>query len=188
MLMIAMRILPGLLLMQLLFSPWHGAASAQLAPQRPALPNAAPAPQAELYVALARNVVLMVDQANKAGNYAPLLAATSSQFRLENDEQKLSKAFSVFRDQKTDMNVDRLDPVFLSPPFIDAAGLIRLSGYFDKTPLPLHFNLAFRNEGAKWLPEQISLSTEKRATNVKPPQPRNVDTGNAGTITPTSNY
>jgi hypothetical protein len=97
-----------------------------------------------------RSALLALDQANKTGNYTVLRDLGGPAFRV-NTAARLSEVFADLRRQSVDLSVILAEePVFTSPPMIDASGRLRVAGSAPLGQRRLDFQIAWQPEEGQW--------------------------------------
>jgi hypothetical protein len=108
-------------------------------------------PEDATLVAMIRNAVLALNQANATGDYSVLHGISAASFQTANSPAKLSDAFSAIRKRGLDLApVAVIDPRLFRPAAIDRNGYLRLAGYFPSQPEQVNFDLVFQFEGGAW--------------------------------------
>jgi hypothetical protein len=132
-------------------------------PPRPAKPTAKPTvPDPAGLVALIRQSVMALGQANMAGDYAILRGIASPGFRDGNSLVKLAKVFADLRGRNLDLGpVAVIEPHLFKPAEIDKQGFLRLTGYFPSRPEQVNFDLAFQFIDGDWRLFGIGLNTSR---------------------------
>jgi len=128
------------------------------------LPRAAPAPErspqvpgTEQLVALVRNVLIAVNDANLTGNYAVLRDITAPESHKFNTPESLEASFGPIRQQGTDFAIVAVaTPEFRQLPTITPKGLLRVNGEFITDPR-ITFDLFFQSVEGRWRPYAIGI-------------------------------
>jgi hypothetical protein len=119
-------------------------------------------PDATALVALIRQSVMALGQANMAGDYAVLREIASPGFRDGNSLVKLAKAFAELRARNLDLGpVAAIEPHLFKPAEIDKQGFLRLTGYFPSRPEQVNFDLAYQFAEGEWRLFGIGLNTSR---------------------------
>ncbi len=109
-------------------------------------------------LAMVRNTLLAVDQANKTGNYTVLRDIGGPDFRNTNDAARLAQIFAPLKVQGVDMlAVAVVDPLYRVPPRITAKRMLYVSGQFPILPRRINFELLFESVGGQWRLYGISI-------------------------------
>lgn len=109
-------------------------------------------------VALVRNALLAVDQANKTGNYTVLRDLAGPQFRERNNAARLAQIFGSLPAQGIDLlAVAVTEPVFTQGPDITPEQRLRVQGGFQIAPRPVVFELLFEPNGGVWRIYSIAI-------------------------------
>ena len=144
-------------------APWPLAAAFALC-----LAGPAPAQQIEesFAVALVRDALTAVNQANLTGNYTVLRDYASRPFHASNTATDLAALMQRVRAERLN-----LLPVLTTDPVIERSDvsidgrIIRLSGRFPVSPRPITFDLEFLNEDGIWRIYGLSVGA------IDPPAP-----------------
>lgn len=127
-------------------------------------------PQPEILVSLIRWTLMAVSQANATGNYTVLRELGSPDFQAANTAAKLSIDFASWRDQKISLAFAAINsPQLSQPPSIDAAGVLRIVGFYPTRPLQVGFDLSFRLVDGAWRHSGISLAAASAGAAAQPP-------------------
>jgi hypothetical protein len=117
-----------------------------------------PVPAPIVTLALVRNTLLAVDQANKSGNYTVLRDIAGPSFHDNNDPARLAQIFAPLRAQKVDMlAVAVIDPQYKEQPRITAKRMLYVSGRFTIRPRSVNFELLFEVVRGEWRIYGISI-------------------------------
>jgi hypothetical protein len=117
-----------------------------------------PVPTAIVTLALVRNALLAVDQANKSGNYTVLRDIAGPDFHDNNDAARLAQIFAPLRAQRVDMlAVAVIEPQYKEPPRLTAKRMLYVAGRFSVTPRPVNFELLFEVVRGQWRLYGISI-------------------------------
>ena len=129
--------------------------------QAPGKPIQTPQPVSQgqaLY--LVRSTLMMLDDANRSGNYTVLRDLAAPDFQARNSSADLAQSFFDLRRRKVELfAVALLAPQFSSDPSLDANGRVRLIGYFPTRPLQIKFDLTFQSVDGQWKLLAISVAT-----------------------------
>jgi hypothetical protein len=140
-------------------------------PAQPSAPAAVPAatsaaakpvinyPQALI---LTRSSLIALQQANETGDYSVLYALGSAGFQQVNSPEKLAQIFAPLRQYNLGA-VLVLEPVFDQPPYIDANGMLTMTGAFNVKGYHINFRLIYAPQAGHWRLFGISA-------NIKAPQ------------------
>src|SRR5215813_14516704 len=154
----------------------NAAAQAQQAPvpstgssaaKTPAMPDnaakPAPAPQtisSGQAVYLVRSTLMMLNDANRSGNYTVLRDLAAPDFQARNSAADLAQSFLDLRRRKFDLfAVSFSSPQFSPDPSVDSSGRVRLTGFFPTRPLQINFDLTFESVDGEWRLFAISVAT-----------------------------
>jgi len=117
-----------------------------------------PVPAPIVTLALVRNALLAVDQANKSGNYTVLRDIAGPDFRDNNDAARLAQIFGSLRAQKIDMlAVSVIEPQYKEPPRLTAKRMLYVAGRFTIRPRSVNFELLFEVVRGEWRIYGISI-------------------------------
>jgi hypothetical protein len=133
-------------------------------------------------LALIRNQIIALNQANLTGNYSVLRGLAAPGFQEANSFDKLSSIFAVLRERQIDLGpVAVIDPKLTRPAALDQNGMLRLSGFFPSEPERVNFDLAFQNVAGIWRLFGIGLNTSRDvATGPAPVSPAPEPAGSGG--------
>jgi hypothetical protein len=116
---------------------------------------------------LIRSTMLTLNDANRSGNYSVLRDLAAPSFRTKNSPADLAMTFADLRQRKFDLFAAAIAaPQFTAAPAADAAGRVRLTGYFPTRPLRINFDLVYENVDGHWLLFGVAIAT--------PPAPQEV--------------
>jgi len=141
------------------------ASSAQQPPlptERPAAPAAGPlqVPDGPKQAILIRTTLVAVNHANLSGNYSVLRDLAAPGFQQANNPARLAEIFSSLRQRDLDLGpVTVVEPKLTRQPFINAQGMLYLSGFFPTRPEQVNFELAFQSIAGQWRLFGISVNT-----------------------------
>ena len=128
------------------------------APGKPVQTPQPVSPGQALY--LVRSTLMMLDDANRSGNYTVLRDLAAPDFQARNSSADLAQSFFDLRRRKFELfAVALLTPQFITDPSLDANGRVRLLGYFPTRPLQIKFDLTFQSVGGQWKLFAISVAT-----------------------------
>jgi len=114
-------------------------------------------PPAIVVLALVRNTLLAVDQANKSGNYTVLRDIAGPNFHDNNDAARLAQIFGPIRTQGLDLlAVAILEPQYKEPPRLTAKRMLYVAGRFSLRR-PVNFELLFEVVRGQWRIYGISI-------------------------------
>jgi len=117
-----------------------------------------PVPAPIVTLALVRNALLAVDQANKSGNYTVLRDIAGPDFHDSNDAAKLAAIFAPLRAQRIDMlAVSVIEPAYKEPPRLTAKRMLYVAGRFTIRPRSINFELLFEVVRGEWRLYGISI-------------------------------
>lgn len=107
-------------------------------------------PSAATIVALVRNSLNSVNDANLTGNYSVLSQLCSPDAKKISPPEVLAESFRAIREQKTDFSIiSAATPNFTQLPMITPQGLLRLKGHFQSVPV-VTFDIFFQRVGLNW--------------------------------------
>ncbi|SEP62512.1 hypothetical protein SAMN05428995_101320 [Loktanella sp. DSM 29012] len=132
-------------------TPWLFAAA--FAVSVAVAPSAAQAQDVEqsFAVALVRDALTAVAQANATGNYTVLRDYGSAQFRSENDATDLAMAFARLRSERLNLlQALVVDPVLQRATSALNNSAMRLTGYIPVDDRAISFDMEFVKEGGTW--------------------------------------
>ena len=138
-------------------SPMVRTAETAQAPEKPIQTAQPVSPGQALY--LVRSTLMMLDDANRSGNYTVLRDLAAPDFQARNSSADLAQSFFDLRRRKVELfAVALLTPQFSTDPSLDANGRVRLTGYFPTRPLQIKFDLTFQSVGGQWKLSAISVA------------------------------
>ncbi len=123
----------------------------------------APAPQPispaqALY--LVRSTLMMLNDANRSGNYTVVRDLSAPDFQARNSAADLAQSFADLRRRNFDLFAAAiLAPQFTAQPALDANGRLRLTGFFPTSPLRISFDLIFQSVDGQWRLLAVSVAT-----------------------------
>src|SRR5215469_5510408 len=95
---------------------------------------------------LVRSTLMMLNDANRSGNYTVLRDLAAPEFQSRNSAADLAQSFLDLRRRKFDLfAVSFASPQFSSDPSVDSSGKVRLMGFFPTQPLQINFDLTFES-------------------------------------------
>lgn len=137
-------------------------AASEIVPITPPAEGVMPA-DAQL-IALIRNAVVSLNQANMTGDYSVMRELGSPGFREANPPAKLAENFADLRARGIDLSpVVVIEPRLARAPAIDPRGYLRLTGFFPSTPEQVNFDLAFDFNNGAWRLFGIGVNTSVAA-------------------------
>jgi hypothetical protein len=108
---------------------------------------------------------MMLNDANRSGNYSVLRDLAAPNFQSRNSPADLAQSFADLRHRKFDLfAVALLAPQFTAEPALDGNGHLRLAGFFPTSPLRISFDLTFQSVGGEWRLLAVSVSTPQAPT------------------------
>jgi hypothetical protein len=108
---------------------------------------------------LVRSTLMMLNDANRSGNYTVLRDLASPDFQRRNSAADLALSFLDLRRRKFDLfAVSFSSPEFSPDPAIDANGRIHLTGSFPTRPVQIKFDLTFELVEGQWKLFAISVA------------------------------
>jgi hypothetical protein len=120
---------------------------------------------------LIRSTLLAVHHGNQTGNYTVLRDLGAAGFQSANNAARLAEIFANLRARNLDLSgVAVLEPQLTVLPEIDAAGMMRMAGFFPSVPLQVNFELLFAPADGRWRLFGISLNVGQ-SSPVAPPGP-----------------
>ena len=122
---------------------------------------------------LVRSTLMMLNDANRSGNYSVLRDLAAPDFQAKNSPADLAQSFADLRRRKFDLFAAALlMPQFTERPILDAKGRLQLSGLFPTSPLRIRFAMTFQPVGGEWKLLALSVATPSaitmRSQNVQP--------------------
>lgn len=131
--------------------------------QEPVKVSAPPVPAPDALLMMIRSHVYAVGLSNVAGNYEPLRALGSTQFRASNTAEALTKTFEQVRALHLDLApVLVTTPVLTDPPAV-IDGKLRVFGAFPTAPVEVPFGIMFEQDGGVWRLNAISVGARPAA-------------------------
>jgi hypothetical protein len=154
-----------------------------LPPPGPAVVDGKPVlPPPYMMMAMIRDAVVALGQANRTGNYNVLSKMSAPGFREANSIERLGELFAALRGRGLDLApVTVIDPGLYRPAAIMENGMMRLTGYFPSQPERVNFDLAFQYVEGRWKLFGIGVNTSRdvAATTSPPVGSEQVQTANA---------
>jgi len=139
-------------------------------PAKPAAPQPISTWQATYLV---RSTLMMLNDANRSGNYTVLRDLAAPEFQRNNSAADLAQSFLDLRRRKFDLfAVSFSSPQFSPDPSVDSSGRVRLTGFFPTQPLQIRFDLTFESVDGQWKLFAISVATPeapKQQSSLSPP-------------------
>jgi hypothetical protein len=125
---------------------------------KPAPPSEAISPGQAVY--LVRSTLMMLNDANRSGNYTVLRDLAAPNFQARNSPADLAQSFADLRRRSFDLFAAALlAPQFTAGPALDGNGRLRLAGFFHTTPLRITFDLTFQSVAGEWRLLAVSVAT-----------------------------
>jgi hypothetical protein len=144
------------------------AAPVQIAPVASAQPDAPPLPSAEQLIALVRNVLLAVNDANLTGNYTVLRDLSAPDSQGLNTPERLEESFRPIRQQGTDFSIVAVaTPRFFQLPTLTPQGYLRVNGEFISSPR-ITFDIFLQPVAGRWRPYAIGVGVVPVPVNPTP--------------------
>jgi hypothetical protein len=126
-----------------------------------------PLPSPEQLIALVRNILLAVNDANLTGNYTVLRDLSAPDSQALNTPERLEESFRAIRQQGIDLSIVAVaTPRFVQLPTITPQGYLRVNGEFNSAPR-VTFDLFLENVAGRWRPYAIGVGVV--AVPVAPP-------------------
>ncbi|WP_194955765.1 hypothetical protein [Tsuneonella amylolytica] len=148
-------------------------AQAQQAPGSVQAPVASfPVPDQLEMSKLIWSTMLLVDHANKSGNYSVLRDMSSQGFQINNDAARLAQIFASLRQSRVDLsNTLVLAPLYTEQPKQLRADVFEVKGVFQLRPTAIQFDLFFQWEQGRWKPFGMDIQPFTMAQGTPSPQP-----------------
>ena len=109
---------------------------------------------------LVRSTLMMLNDANRSGNYSVLRDLAAPDFQAKNSPADLAQSFADLRRRRFDLFAAALlMPQFTERPILDANGRLQLSGLFPTSPLRISFAMTFQPVGGEWKLLALSVAT-----------------------------
>jgi hypothetical protein len=122
---------------------------------------------------LVRSTLMMLNDANRSGNYTVMRDLGAPEFQSRNSAADLAQSFFDLRRRKFDLfAVTLLAPKFSADPAVDSSGKMRLTGVFPTRPQQIAFDLVFQAVDGQWKLLAISVATPeapKEQSALSPP-------------------
>ena len=97
----------------------------------------------------------------KAEDFSAFYAGISRMWQEQIAEEELAEIFRGFIENEIDLTpVGNLKPSFITEPFVDENGVLRLEGTYPTQPSLVYFKLSFVLEGADWRLIGINVQIE----------------------------
>ena len=111
-------------------------------------------------VYLVRSTLMMLNDANRSGNYTVLRDLAAPDFQARNSAADLAQSFADLRRRNFDLFAAAiLAPQFTAGPAVDANGRLRLIGFFPTSPQRINFDLTFQSVGGQWRLLALAVAT-----------------------------
>jgi len=111
-------------------------------------------------VYLVRSTLMMLNDANRSGNYTVLRDLAAPDFQAKNSAADLAQSFADLRRRNFDLfAAATLPPQFTAGPALDVNGRLRLIGFIPTSPLRISFDLTFLSVGGQWRLLAVSVAT-----------------------------
>jgi hypothetical protein len=127
-------------------------------------------------VYLVRSTLMMLNDANRSGNYTVLRDLAAPDFQAKNSPADLAQSFADLRRRNFDLFAAAiLAPQFTAGPALDANGRLRLAGFFPTRPLQINFDLVFQLVAGEWRLLAVSVATPQAPaaqSQLDPPRPQ----------------
>jgi len=108
---------------------------------------------------------MMLNDANRSGNYTVLRDLAAPGFQARNSPADLAQSFADLRHRNFDLFAAALlAPQFTAAPALDGSGRLRLAGFFPTTPLRITFDLTFQSVAGEWRLLAVSVATPPAPT------------------------
>jgi hypothetical protein len=109
---------------------------------------------------LVRSTLMMLNDANRSGNYSVLRDLAAPDFQARNSAADLAQSFADLRRRNFDLFAAALlSPQFTVEPALDSNGRLRLTGFFPTSPLRISFDLTFQSVAGQWRLLAVSVAT-----------------------------
>src|SRR5262245_8205568 len=116
-------------------------------------------------VYLVRSTLMMLNDANRSGNYTVLRDLAAPDFQARNSAADLAQSFADLRRRNFDLFAAAiLAPQFTAGPAVDANGRLRLIGFFPTSPQRINFDLTFQSVGGQWRLFALAVATPQAPT------------------------
>jgi hypothetical protein len=111
-------------------------------------------------VYLVRSTLMMLNDANRSGNYTVLRDLAAPDFQAKNSPADLAQSFADLRRRSFDLFATALlAPQFTAGPVLDTDGRLRMTGFFPTRPLQIEFDLMFQAVSGEWRLLAVSVAT-----------------------------
>ena len=111
-------------------------------------------------VYLVRSTLMMLNDANRSGNYSVLRDLAAPDFQARNSAADLAQNFADLRRRHFDLFAAALlEPHFTVVPALDANGRLQLTGFFPTSPSRIDFDLIFQSVSGEWRLLAVSVAT-----------------------------
>ena len=111
-------------------------------------------------VYLVRSTLMMLNDANRSGNYSVLRDLASPDFQARNSAADLAQNFADLRRRQFDLFAAALlEPHLTVVPALDANGRLQLTGFFPTSPSRINFDLIFQPVSGEWRLLAVSVAT-----------------------------
>lgn len=109
---------------------------------------------------LVRSTLMMLNDANRSGNYSVLRDLAAPDFQARNSAADLAQSFADLRSRKFDLFAAAiLTPQFTAAPALDADGRLHLAGFFPTSPLRIKFLMTFQSVSDDWRLLALAVAT-----------------------------
>ena len=123
-------------------------------------------------VYLVRSILMMLNDANRSGNYSVLRDLAAPDFQARNSAADLAQNFADLRRRHFDLFAAALlEPHFTVGPALDANGRLQLTGFFPTSPSRINFDLIFQSVSGEWRLLAVSVATPPSTGNAIANQP-----------------
>jgi hypothetical protein len=100
-----------------------------------------------------------IDHANITGNYSVLRDLGTAGFQANNNAATLATIFAGLRTQQVDLtSALAVTPTYEIAPQMIRPNVLRLRGWFNVRPVPIHFDLMFERSSG-WRLEGVAIRT-----------------------------
>jgi hypothetical protein len=111
-------------------------------------------------VVLIQNSLIALNHAILTKNYSVLRDLAAPGFQKLNSPKQLSASFADLGVRNINLSsIVLYQPKLVGTPFIDNKGFLRMTGFFETSPLQIHFDLVFQPVSAVWRLFEISVWT-----------------------------
>jgi hypothetical protein len=109
---------------------------------------------------LIQNSLIALNHAILTQNYSVLRDLAAPGFQKLNSPKQLSVSFADLRVRNINLSsIVLYQPKLVGNPLIDNKGFLRMTGFFETSPLQIHFDLVFQPVSAVWRLFEISVWT-----------------------------